>query len=335
MAGDILIHSALRDSTKLEGGGYDFKPYWTEIKPYINGDITICNMEGPVDVHGNDADMTTYPQFNTPLEILDSLKFAGFDTLITANNHAYDKGYDGLAATRANIESKGFNVTGTNTSQEQYDEYLILDANGLKVGIIAYSEIDNGLGGLIPSDKRPFAMRRFNVGTADVEKMAADMQACRNAGADMIILSLHWGAEYVNKPTDAMAKMARELAEAGADVVMGNHSHCVQPMEWIDTSRGRRLIIYSLGNFFVDQNALDPPVPKTQYGMIVNVTAELSGGELLVNADYLPTFMRKYRIDGKNTYMLLPAEANPDVAQAAFDHVTSIVGDAVAVFSEQ
>ncbi|GHU96489.1 capsule biosynthesis protein [Clostridia bacterium] len=325
MAGDILLHGGLIRSAKV-GETYDFKPYWAEIKPYIDGDLSICNMEGPVDTFGGNANISTYPRFNSPLEILDALKYAGFDALVTANNHAYDRAFDGLVKNRENIENAGFYVTGTNATQEQYDEYLIRDVNGLKVGLIAYSEIDNGLGSLIPQDKRGFAMRRFDIGEADVEKMAADMAECRRQGADMIILSLHWGVEYANKPGAAAVTMARALAENGADVVMGNHSHCVQPVEWTETTRGKRLIIYSLGNFFVDQNALNPPVPKTQYGMLVTVGAELDKGELKLSADYLPTFMRKYTVNGARKYMLLPAKEDDELTKAAYEHVTNIAG---------
>ncbi|GHV16399.1 capsule biosynthesis protein [Clostridia bacterium] len=326
MAGDILLHGYLLNAAKV-GDSYDFVPYWADIKPYIDGDLSICNMEGPVDAFGGNEKISTYPRFNAPIEILDALKYAGFDALVTANNHAYDRAFDGLVKSRENLENAGFLVTGTNGTQEQYDEYLIVDLNGVKVGLIAYSELDNGLGGIIPEEKRKFAMRKFNIGTADVEKMAADMAECRKQGADMIILSLHWGVEYANKPGDAAVAMARALAENGADVVMGNHSHCVQPIEWTETTRGKRLIIYSLGNFFVDQNALEPPIPRTQFGMLVTVSAEINKGELSLAAEYLPTFMRKYSEGGVRKYSLMPAVEGDDVTGAAYEHVTKIVGD--------
>ncbi|GHV08611.1 hypothetical protein FACS1894217_11330 [Clostridia bacterium] len=333
LTGDVLLHGRLMKAAKI-GDTYDYTPYFEPIKPYVNADITVANMENPVDAFGNNENLSTYPRFNAPLEILDGVKFAGFNTLVTANNHAFDRAFDGLVASRKNIEDKGFNVTGTNGTQEQFDEYLILERNGLKIGIIAYSELDNGLSSLIPADKRAFAMRRFAIGSEeDLDKMAQDMAACREAGADMVVLSLHWGVEYADKPSAAAIAMARKLAERGADVVMGNHAHCVQPIEWWDTDSGRKLIIYSLGNFFVDQNALSPPIPKTQYGMIVKVKAEWDGARLSLDAEYLPTFMYKFTEGGKLKYLLMPADPNSSVSQKAYNHVTAIAGDSIPAAS--
>jgi len=146
-------------------------------------------------------------------------------------------------------------------------------------------------------------------------------------------------------------ELARLLAESGADVVMGNHVHCVQPLEWADTERGKRLIIYSLGNFFADQYDLSNPTPKTQYGMLVNVTVTLDAGVLALDADYMPTFSYRFYDTQSPTglnYRLIPAweyigaDERPDVfrddagwrrVEDAYNHVVKIAGEDVPVFS--
>jgi len=353
MAGDILLH-ANPVSTARTANGYDFSSYFEMIAPYLDGDLSIVDMETPVDAFGNNEQLASYPSFNVPYEILTALKDAGFDMVVTATNHAFDKGLSGLINTRNNIIKAGLLVTGTNETKEQYDEYFIIDINGLKVGIIAYSSIDNGLSPLIPADIRPYVMRRFDENVSSAATMAEDMQRCRAAGADMIIMSLHWGAEYQNRPDDGQIALARRLVELGADVVMGNHVHCVQPIEWHPTDRGDRLIIYSLGNFFADQYGLDPQIPKTQYGMLVTVTATLEDGELFLEADYLPTFVHRFTNQPSPTgfgYRLLPvwdrehleASVRPDFLRdddgwrrykEAYSHVTSVAGSDVPVYSQ-
>jgi len=318
MAGDILLHTEPVKAAKTEDG-YDFLPFLSPIASYLQDGFAICNMESPVDAYGDNTRISTFPCFNVPYEILTALKEVGFDALVTANNHAYDQGFGGLVATRRNIEKAGLLFTGTNETQEQYDEYLIVDVNGLMVGIIAYSEIDNGMSGVIPSEKRPFTMRRFTLNDKDIDVMAEDMQRCRDAGADLIILSLHWGAEYVDTPNSTQVRFARMLSERGADVVMGNHAHCVQPLEWVDTPRGSRPIFYSLGNFFCN----NMKYPKTQYGMLLTIKVVKDGDDISISAEILPTFCNKYwDADSPNglSYRLEPAEEGGP----AYEHVRKV-----------
>lgn len=353
MAGDILLHTKPVGAAKTGAHTYDFTPYFSEIKDYIDGDLAICNMESPVDAYGDNQNLSSFPLFNVPYEILPALKGAGFNFLLTANNHAYDKKFAGLAATRNNIEKAGLRFTGTFETREQYDEPVVIDIDGLKVGILNYSDADNGMGVTIPADKLPFAMRRFTVADmSSIPAMTADIARLREAGAEFVIAALHWGAEYLDKPNDTQKKIAQALCDGGADVVMGSHAHCVQPIEWHEAEDGRTcLILYSLGNFFADQIGMSPPKPKTQYGMLASVTIRKNkAGEIeWAAADYLPTLTYRYADKSSPNgygYRLLPSEAyvegevRPAIfagdaewekARTAYAHVTNIAGDAVAV----
>jgi len=350
MAGDILLHTGPVRAAQTPDG-YDFAPYFSMIAPYLDGDLNLCNMETPVDVFGANRELSSFPKFNVPYEILPALRGAGFHCLITANNHAYDKGWDGLTATKRNIEEAGLDVDGTFETQEQFDSPKILDVNGLKIGIISYTDSANGLDTLIPPDKRPFSMRRFSsYSLLDVPAMTADIERLRAFGMHLVIVSLHWGVEYADQPRSTQRDIARALCDAGADIVMGSHSHCVQPVEWHESADGRSsLILYSLGNFFADQTGLK--IPKTQYGMVVSVRVRLDRAGALTweGVEILPTMTYRYADrttrNGVN-YRLLPLDMfatdveRPEVfssnsewakAQKAFAHVDKITGDAVAV----
>ena len=338
-AGDILLHGGLGAGTGP--GTFDFTPFMWAIRPHIDGDLALVNMETPVDAFGNNQNLATWPRFNAPFEIVEALIYAGFNHLISANNHSFDKGFSGLVATLASFERVGISQTGMYTNEADFNTPTIIDVNGIYVGVIAYTDSVNGLESLIPEDVRPFALRRFRSHVFDdVPYMAVDIADIREAGADLVIISLHWGAEYVNYPTNMQMQIAQGLVDAGADIIMGHHSHTPQPLEWHyreDGSRG--LIIYSLGNFLADQIALN--IPATQYGMLVTAyVTKSSQGEITVyHANVLPTvFVRDPgRVLGSSYSILpiingeVPYEVTNDHFRAwgrrAYDHVLRIVGE--------
>ncbi len=357
LAGDILLHTKPTRAAATGENSYDFSPYFKNIAPYLNGDVVICNVETPIDVKGGNVSLSSYPTFNAPFEILPALKDAGVTHAVNANNHCFDKGWAGLKATRENFEKAQLPVTGTSRSQKECDDHLIIDAGGIKIGLIAYTDAVNGLESLIPETERGFAVRRFSSASLkDVPDMISDMEACREAGAEFIILSLHWGAEYQDKPSQTQREIAEALCASGADILMGSHPHCVQPIEWMPGLDGRRsLCIYSLGNFFADQNDLSPKIPKTQYAALVSAVLRKNpdGTVEIRDADVLPTFTYRFAKEGAPNglgYLLLPAFAHKDGnalndlllnekdrarCEEAWNHVTSLVAEDVPVFSQE
>jgi poly-gamma-glutamate synthesis protein (capsule biosynthesis protein) len=338
-AGDILLHGGLGANTSH--GAFDYRPFFEAIKPYINGDLALVNMETPVDVFGNNQGIAAWPQFNAPFEIVEGLMYAGFNHLISANNHCLDQGFSGLEATLANFERAGISQTGMYTNEEDFNTPTIIDLNGIRVGIIAYTDSVNGMEGLVPANIRPFAVRRFRSHVPDdAAHMAMDIANIREVGADLVITSLHWGAEYTNHPTDMQRQIAHGLVDAGVDIVMGHHSHTPQPLEWHYREDGScGLIIYSLGNFLSDQTALN--IPATQYGMLVTVDVTQSPqGEISLDmASVLPTvFVRDAGRTFGSPYCILPlinGEVPDTVAseylrawgRRAYTHLLQIVGE--------
>jgi len=303
-------------------------------------------METPVDVLGGNQDITTFPRFNAPFEILEALQYAGFNHLIAANNHSFDRGFDGLVATVQNFERVGLAFTGMYVDEEAFHTPTILDVNGIQVGIIAYTDSVNGLESLVPAEMRPYAVPRFRSNTLDdLPNMAADIANLRMAGAELVIVSLHWGAEYVDAPTEMQRQIARGLSEVGADVIMGNHAHVVQPIEWHDhTDGGRSLIIYSLGNFLADQTRLNPPIARTQFGKLVSlqVIREPDGAIRLGVCEVLPTLCMRDTtgntlgiVDGISVMPIIGGElpevvTNEDLrawGRRAYEHVVRVVGE--------
>ncbi len=345
-AGDIILHSSPIRGAKTGDASYDFKPFFQAVQPYIDGDLSLCNMETPVDVFGNNRDISTYPRFNAPFEILEALQFAGFDHLVNGNNHVFDKGMAGLAATLQNFEKAGFASDGARADEESFQVPTVLDVSGIQVGILAYTDSVNGLESIVPEEQRVYAVRRFKTLDAeDLTRMSEDIAALRAAGAELVVVSLHWGTEYRDVPTEIQREIAEGLCEAGADVIYGSHSHCVQPIEWYERKgdNARCLIMYSLGNFFADQTALETPISKTQFGMLVNLSVtKTPGGEItLDDCSALPTLCCRDRSGTLGvSHSILPLnggdetvpafvtdEGNREWGRDAYEHVLKIVGD--------
>jgi len=346
--GDILLHPRYTGSVEVARTGpnsFNFHPFLEHIKPYINGDLAIANMETPVDVMGDNQDLSTFPFFNVPFEILPALVDTGFNHLISANNHSFDRHFYGLIATVENFVRAGIGHTGMNVDMADFNTPTIIDVNGIQVGIIAYTDSVNGLEAFVTDAQREFAVRRFRSYTLDdVDRIATDIENIRDAGAEFIIVSLHWGAEYVDQPTDMQRLIAHEISELGADVIMGNHAHVVQPVEWHYRSDGTRaFIMYSLGNFLADQTRLTTPIPRTQYGKVVSlqITRDTDGTIKIDTADVLPTLtMRDFSgstlrfIDDITVLPLFNGQVPEfitdqsvrDWGQRAYDHLVNIVG---------
>ena len=345
-AGDILLHRGPIDAARTGTNTYDFRPFLRDIKPFIDGDLALVNMETPVDVLGENQDITTFPLFNAPFEILEALDYAGFNHIVAANNHSFDRGFSGLVATAANFERAGLDFTGIYVDAAAAAVPTIVDVGGIYVGIIAYTDSVNGLESLVPSEMLPYAVRRFRFDNLDsVPAMAEDIANLRAHGAEVVIVSLHWGAEYVDAPTEMQRQIARALAEQGADVIMGNHAHVIQPIEWHYRPDGSRsLLIYSLGNFLADQTRLNPPIARTQFGKLVNlhIIREPDGTIRLDRCEVLPTLCMRDTsgntlgiVDGISVMPLFGGEL-PDFVEStylrdwgrrAYEHVTHIIGE--------
>jgi poly-gamma-glutamate synthesis protein (capsule biosynthesis protein) len=355
--GDILLHTNSMKGALQGDGTYDFTNHFADFVPYVNGDFTCCNLESNIDVYGGNKDLSTYPRFNLCYELIPGIQGLGIDLVTNANNHSVDKGFSGLVATLDNLDKAGLPHLGTYRNKEEHDKYTIIDVKGIKVGILAYTDSLNGLNSLLSAEQKTFAVNTFNgLSTDDVPRMIEDMDKCRAAGAEIIVMVLHWGVEYRDAPRDAQVDIATALCAGGCDLLIGGHPHAVEPAMWMEGKDGKKSVCYySLGNFFVDQNALNPQIPKTQYGMYAEITVQKVGDEVtILEAGYRPTFCLRYKNSASRNgwgYRLLNAGSylepdadgtRPDIFVSdadwkkcieAFEHVTKIGTDNLTIYN--
>ena len=362
-AGDIFIHQGPMDVAFQGDNSFDFKPFFSNISEFIDADFAIANMEVPVDARGGNLDVAGWPNFNTPFEILEAVRYAGFHHMITANNHSFDFGMEGVLNTIGSFERAGLLQTGMSGNLDDFNTSSLVEVNGFKIGIIAYTDSVNGLEHMVSDESRTYAVRRFYSDNLNsIPFIIDDMKILRELGADLVIIALHWGYEYADSPTDMQKQIARAISDAGADIIMGNHSHTVQPIEWhLRYDGSRALIMYSLGNFLADQTRLTDPtveaqlysgfnnnsnsiyIGRTQFGMLVTLeVTRLSDGEVeLGDAHVLPTLaMRDFEgntlwtKDAVSVMPLINGELpafveDPELRRwgnAAYRHVVDIIG---------
>ncbi len=242
--GDNLIHHSIYKSGE-NNGGYDFKPIYDKMKPYIKKhDLAFVNQE--TILGGTEIGLSTYPRFNSPYEIGDALVDAGFNLISLANNHTLDRGEQAINNSLAYWQKQPVVYSGSELSD--CSNIKVFTKNNIKFAFVAYTYGTNGIP--IPENKD------YLVNLFTYEKAKRDIEKVRN-NVDVIIVSMHWGDEYYETPSDEQLEQANYLAELGVDIILGHHPHVIQPIDIIENNGHKTFVAYSLGNFLSDQLGID------------------------------------------------------------------------------
>lgn len=295
VTGDIMGHQSQIDGAHLGRGRYDYRECFRLIAPYLRAsDVSIGNLE--VTLGG--LPYTGYPRFSSPDTLVDFLQDAGFNVLTTANNHACDRGTRGVIRTVATLERKAMHHTGSYRCPEERSANapLLLEVNGLRVAVLAYTYATNGL------VCNPPAI----VDLIDTVQMVQDLQKADSL-ADATIVCLHWGEEYRAMPTRQQERLKAFLFARGVSVIVGNHPHVIEPIELLRDSSGRTtgLCIYSMGNLVSSQQ----PFPRAG-GLMVHFTLQKdSTGIVIEDMRYLLTYVERYSAGRGKNYRIVPLES--------------------------
>lgn len=302
--GDLMCLSGqqyVASKQASEGAKYDFRPSFEYVKPILSrADCAVGNLESVISSSSPYAsqqkDIGGMPNCNGPKAFLQALKYAGFDALALANNHCCDAGVKGIEETLDAIDEYGFKYTGLFRS-ESAKRYTMLNVKGIKVALLSYTEFYNGKNGPIVN-----AGRSYMLNTYSKDRMCRDVNAARNAGAELVVVYEHWGREHTHSPIDKQRQHAQELADAGVDIICGSHSHCMQPCKWITSSSGKKvLLMYSMGNFVssMGQDAANDTVIVE-----VKITRESNGAVHAVSEKLHPCRVL-YTFNGKG-FVVMP-----------------------------
>jgi len=319
--GDLLMHKPVFDTCRKSDGSYDFESIFRYAKDTVSSfDYALANLE--TTFGGDDFIYQGNPAFNCPDGLADSVVEAGYDMLLTANNHAGDTMAAGIARTVEQVRSKGLATLGTQLSGEE-DKFAIVDINGIKVGMVCYTYAYSydgtkfSLNGLTPIPDTGTVNFFMNNNPdklyAAAEQHMADMKA---AGAEATMMFIHWGIEYNTTENATQNKIAQKLCDLGYDVIVGGHPHVVQPVELLTSQTDenhKTICIYSLGNAVSNQRTGISdlfPAGYTEDGAMFTVTFEkYSDGKVYVaGTDVIPTWVNMHNNKGSKEYNILPLE---------------------------
>jgi poly-gamma-glutamate capsule biosynthesis protein CapA/YwtB (metallophosphatase superfamily) len=271
---------------------------FSRVAPIIEkADLALCHLETPLSQ--SDEDLSGYPTFNAPRELADAIIGAGYDGCSTASNHSMDRGADGVDATIEVMAQAGLGHAGTARADRTGTEAKTYTVNGVEIAHLSFTYGLNGF--TLPSD------RPWLVGLIDPDSVEAEAAAARASGAEFIVVSLHWGAEYQSAPTPEQLALADRFARhQDIDLIVGHHAHVIQPV----TEIAGTPVVFGLGNFLSNQSA-ECCVAASQDGVIVEVElTERRNGDFKTDLTVVPTWV------DRSDYVVMPAASyvreNPD-----------------------
>ena len=350
--GDILMHGKVIASGKQDDG-YNFDSIFQYVKSYTQAaDFAVANLETTLCGTDNGYAYAGNPKFNCPDAIVDSLKEAGFDMLLTANNHADDTSLVGYKRTLTTVREKGLDTLGTYLSADE-QKWTVKEINGIKLGFVCYTYSDG-------FSKNGYPLLNYNeVGESGIlnyftydklpefyTQLQGYLDEMKAAGAEATVVYLHWGDEYKWKtgegPNANQTAMAQKLCDMGVDVIVGGHPHVVQPVDLLTSttdSEHRTVVLYSMGNAVSNQRKEEmqqsEPTGHTEDGVLFCVTfSKYSDGSVYVDsAELIPTWVNMHSNSGSTEYNILPLEeSTASQWQAQFGLTDTQLANAKASF---
>jgi len=295
--GDIMNHGPqLRAAYNSSTGEYDFSGNFTYVQPvFSKAHMVVGNLETPVGL----KPYAGYPQFSAPPALVTACKQAGIGVLATANNHACDKRKKGIIATLDVLDSLQVYHLGTYRNQREKDSLtpLLVPVAGVQVALLNYTYGTNGLPVPYPT----------KVNLIDKQKIKEDIAKAKAKNPDILMVFLHWGEQYHNKPDKAQKELAAFIRGQGVDLIIGSHPHVIQAVDYeMDVLNNRTyLTAYSLGNFISNQRT----APRDGSMILsLNLTRNSQGNWQVAGYETIPIWVYKYQKDKKWHYEILPVE---------------------------
>ncbi len=274
-AGDNLIHSSIYNqaAARADYQGYDFEYAYQYVEDLFCGDINILNQETLIcnDIYPP----SDYPLFNSPVALGDHMMDLGVNVFSISNNHTLDRGTEGLEASLDYWDSRKDKALayGAYRNEEDMNNIRTMEVNGITFSFVAFTQYTNGLS--LPEDSELEIIY-----TSERELMQEQIEKADEI-SDCVIVSVHWGTEDTHEVDDERRKLAQDFADWGANIIIGNHPHTVQSMEYLDNPEGgQSFVFYSLGNFI---SAQSDNFNMVEIAADFNVEKDLVTGEIIID----------------------------------------------------
>ena len=245
--GDNLIHDTVYEYAEMEDGTYDFAPIYSMLQDEIAAADLACIQQETIFVK-DPALYSNYPAFGTPTHMADSLAEVGFDVVCHASNHTYDKLETGIFDTLNKWKDHPeVTVLGIHDTPEDANTIKVVERNGIKIAMLNYTY---GLNYAVPEE--PWLVDFID---DDHRDLIRNQINTAKEQSDIIVVFMHMGDENALKPNEDQKQWAQFFADNGVGLVIGTHSHSVQPVEVYQGADGNEMpVFYSLGNFISSQN---------------------------------------------------------------------------------
>lgn len=340
--GDLLMHKPVFDTCLQSDGSYNFESIFRYVKEYVSAyDYAMANLE--TTFGGDQFKYQGNPEFNCPDALVNSVVEAGYDMLLTANNHAADTTAVGITRTVEKVREAGLAALGTQLNDEE-PKYAVVDVNGIRIGMVCYTygySASNGsfsLNGLAPI-KDVGQVNYFMNNNLDklYTQVQQQMDAMKAEGAEATMMFIHWGTEYQLTENATQQQIAQKLCDMGFDVIVGGHPHVVEPVDLLESTVDpdhKTVVIYSMGNAVSNQRtgiSNQFPTGYTEDGVLFTVTFEkYSDGTVYVaQTDVMPTWVNMSSVNGKKEYNILPLDdSRRDQWQSLYNLTDALFGSA-------
>lgn len=253
--GDTVLHEGvwLEANDWGKSSSFDFMPIIGEIGSYAaQYDLAYYNQESILG--GTELGLSAYPQFNGPQEFGRDMISCGFNLVSVANNHTLDKGEEGIAASEAFWDAQpGVVHAGASLSRQESETIEVHEINGISYAFLSWTY---GCNSLQTPEGKEWLVNIYGDGEVYPDRREEMLEQIRNADqmADVVIMAVHWGTEYTTEITEDQRSLAESMAEAGADIIIGNHPHSIQPVEWLND--GKTICFYAMGNLVSEQDGI-------------------------------------------------------------------------------
>lgn len=312
IVGDLLFEQPLYDAFD----NIERSNYFELVKPYFdNDDLTIANLEVPIS-NGNLKVSGVGYSFCAPQSVGHLIKTLNIEVLSTANNHSYDRGNEGIDST-IDFFKNNSSITTVGTNKNRNDERVkYITINDIKFGLVSFTYGTNSK----PNIKNRYKINYFrNIDTKKIDDEAKKQinndvtKAIKNS--DVTIVMVHWGKEFTNNENEEQQNLANYLNELGVDIIIGNHSHSIQPIKYIG-DKHKTLVYYSLGNFVSADHIVDRVGEKFrnayQFGLLSTLNIELNDdGNITIKDIKAEPIINYYDTNLKN-FKLIPVKLYSD-----------------------
>ena len=296
--GDLPINKRVVESAyRSQTHSYDFQPIFHYIRPYLNlGDIVVGNLETTIGT----PPYGKFPQYRSPKEIATSLKYAGFNLLMTANgksvyqdSETWGKQHEILAKVRI------LNIGSFSDIEDRFkNNPLIIEKKGIKIGFLNYMDgIENN------TDSKPI------VNSVDANAIKKDIALAKERGAEFVVVYMNWGSEFELKSGYSQQVLSNTLIQSGVDLIVGSHPHVVQEMDFTDIYKDgvkvkQALTVYSLGDFLSTAN--NTKVNSSAIFEVIVSKNKKSKEVKIEDYGYIPTYCYSYNYQSKLTWTIVP-----------------------------